>query len=319
MKRLKFSNGGLVEVRSMAEIAQTLDAEGKLEGLPFMPEMASHCGARLRLLRKIDRTCVVGLGFRRIRTTVLLEGARCDGAAHDGCQRACLMFWKEAWLKPVDERDDRASAAFASPADAARWPLPTRRGDRFVCQSTELHGATEPLSRWSIMPFLRDLAARQLSPRDFLRIVARTALHRLAGWSQRPPLTGTRSNLSRGNLDLQSGEWVDVKTSEQLRENLDAQGGNCGLIFQPTMTGAVGGRFQVAFPVRKIIVEQTGKMVSLKHTVALKNVHCEGVCVANCPRREYLYWRESWLSRVPMAESLVPNKGDPGADPARER
>ena len=31
--------GDLVEVRSEEEILRTLDADGKLDGLPFMPEM----------------------------------------------------------------------------------------------------------------------------------------------------------------------------------------------------------------------------------------------------------------------------------------
>ena len=26
---------------------------------------------------------------------------RCDGSAHGGCQASCLLFWKDAWLKPV--------------------------------------------------------------------------------------------------------------------------------------------------------------------------------------------------------------------------
>ncbi len=26
-------------------------------------------------------------------------GSRCDGTAHGGCQTACLLYWKEAWLK----------------------------------------------------------------------------------------------------------------------------------------------------------------------------------------------------------------------------
>ena len=34
---------------------------------------------------------------------VHLEGLRCDGAGHDGCQAGCLLFWKESWLKRVDQ------------------------------------------------------------------------------------------------------------------------------------------------------------------------------------------------------------------------
>src|SRR5215470_14683966 len=31
--------------------------------------------------------------------SVHLEGVRCDGSGHDGCQASCLIFWKESWLK----------------------------------------------------------------------------------------------------------------------------------------------------------------------------------------------------------------------------
>ena len=34
--------GELVEVRSEDEILATLDVDGELEGLPFMPEMRDH-------------------------------------------------------------------------------------------------------------------------------------------------------------------------------------------------------------------------------------------------------------------------------------
>ena len=38
--------------------------------------------------------------MRSMKNAVFLEGLRCDGSAHGGCQRGCLFFWKEAWLKP---------------------------------------------------------------------------------------------------------------------------------------------------------------------------------------------------------------------------
>lgn len=63
------------------------------------------------------------------------------------------------------------------------------------------------------------------------------------------------------------------------------------------MHGAIGKPFAVAFPVHRIILEQSGKMVELSGTVALEGVLCEGACAAHCPRGEYLFWRESWLQR----------------------
>jgi hypothetical protein len=41
----------LVEVKAPDEILQTLDANGALDHLPFMPEMIQFCGRRFRVLK----------------------------------------------------------------------------------------------------------------------------------------------------------------------------------------------------------------------------------------------------------------------------
>ena len=46
--------GEWVQVRSKEEILATLDANGRLDEMPFMPEMLKFCGARM-----IDRKSVV--------------------------------------------------------------------------------------------------------------------------------------------------------------------------------------------------------------------------------------------------------------------
>src|ERR1035437_1737289 len=140
----RLTHGQLVEVRSAQEIAATLDADGKLDGVPFMPEMAIHCGRAFRVFRRADITCVEGHGLRRMNSTVFLEDVRCDGSAHDGCQRSCLIFWKEAWLKPVEIADAPSIVGEQSePADtSALINLPTRDQSRYLCQSTVLAKAT---------------------------------------------------------------------------------------------------------------------------------------------------------------------------------
>ena len=45
-------HGNLVEVKTPDEIIQTLDAEGALDHLPFMPEMLEFCGRRFRVSRQ---------------------------------------------------------------------------------------------------------------------------------------------------------------------------------------------------------------------------------------------------------------------------
>ena len=54
---LNLMPGEWVEVRSADEILTTLDADGCLESLPFMPEMLAFCGKRFRVYKRADKTC----------------------------------------------------------------------------------------------------------------------------------------------------------------------------------------------------------------------------------------------------------------------
>src|SRR5581483_10391233 len=107
----QFRAGDWVQVRSKEEILRTLDANGRLDELPFMPEMLEFCGKTLRVGKRAHKTCdpALGIGGRKMSGTVHLENIRCNGAAHDGCEAGCLIFWKEAWLKPLDGATEPAA------------------------------------------------------------------------------------------------------------------------------------------------------------------------------------------------------------------
>ena len=95
--------GDLVEVLSVEEILATLDAAGTCESLPFMPEMLKFCGQRFHVFKRANKVCdtIDKTGFRRMQHTALLDGSRCDGVDHGGCQAGCMILWKEQWLKPL--------------------------------------------------------------------------------------------------------------------------------------------------------------------------------------------------------------------------
>ncbi|WP_257306242.1 hypothetical protein [Geothrix campi] len=294
-----FRQGQAVLIRSATEIAATLDADGKLEGLPFMPEMVRFCGTRASVHRNADKTCVEGAGLRRMAGTVLLEDLRCDGSSHDECQRNCLFFWKEAWLHPAEQATSPEPPGASS--DGALTQLPTRREGRYVCQSTELLAATRPMSRWNLANFFTEIRRGELTIPDFLRIFITTTFNRLLGlfgFRKVGALAGSHRKNPKGDLELRPGDWVEVRSFEEIQGTLDPDGKNCGLAFEPGMTEHVGKRFQVEHKLERIILEQTGKMISLAHTVSLKGVTCQGPCSKNCPRNNVLYWRESWLKRV---------------------
>ena len=65
VRKLNLRVGQWVEVRS-AEILATVDENGCLDGLPFMPEMLNFCGRRYRVLKRatkvIDMVRMTGCG-----------------------------------------------------------------------------------------------------------------------------------------------------------------------------------------------------------------------------------------------------------------
>jgi hypothetical protein len=179
--RLNLRAGDWVEVRSKAAVLSTLDANGRLDELPFMPEMFACCGKRFRVWKRAHKTCdtVNKTGGRRIAATVHLEDVRCDGAAHGGCQAACLIFWKTAWLVRVDgpststrpagelrgSTGDRISASGEDRVWAATQA--SGAGDKanptYVCQATLLPQATTLLPWWDVRQYLEDCTSGNTS------------------------------------------------------------------------------------------------------------------------------------------------------------
>src|ERR1700752_2160844 len=116
-RKQTLSVGDWVEARSKEEILRTLDRNGQLEGMPFMPEMLAFCGKQFPVYKRAHKTCdtvVLGRGRRVEGGAVHLE-TRCDGQAHGGCQASCLLFWKEAWLKPVSRPLTQVAMGEAQP------------------------------------------------------------------------------------------------------------------------------------------------------------------------------------------------------------
>ncbi len=302
----RLRSGQLVEILTANEIVRTLDSNGRLDGLPFMPEMIRHCGKRYRVFRRADMTCVEGHGLRRMRSTVFLQDVRCDGAAHDGCERRCLIFWKEAWLKPVDEGEastPREDKRYHEQTNA--WfDLPTKEHDRYLCQSTLLVTASEDLPRWNVTPFLTQMRDGELTTARFVSIIALALLNllrRFSGFKEVGRLTGPKSKSTKSSLGLRPGDWVRIKSRAQIKQTLDSASRNRGLLFETEMSEYAGQPFQMDFPISRMIHEETGKMLPLANTVALKGLTCQGLCAKNCPRSNYWFWREDWLERVPLA------------------
>lgn len=336
-----FHPGERVRVRSREEILATLDPDGRLDGLPFMPEMLRYCGETLRVFKRADHTCdsIFSPGQRRMESAVFLWGSRCDGSTHGSCQAGCLLFWKERWLAPADADGDRPGPSTASrTASLPRSPVGCTEADlvrattaaadlsgaTFACQATAIKDATTPLPRrpwWDVLQYRGDVRSGNVS----MARVARFLLHELRIASRRPMVAArvrltsmmrpgrptrvgepeVRDARPSDELGLQPGERVRVRSKKEIEATLDAHGRSRGLSFNEEMARYCGSEFSVLRRVERIINEESGRMMTLRDCIILDAVTCQGDWHAFCPRDTYVYWREMWLERASGDQETV--------------
>lgn len=328
-RSLGLKAGDWVFVREPAEILSTLDRDGCLDRLPFMPEMLRHCGNRYRVRAVAHKTCdtIEGSGGRRMHDTVHLENLRCDGSAHGGCEAGCTLFWKEAWLR----RDAPKGAAHAPAAElevlerACTRPGSTKEDPTWRCQTTDLLAASEPLRPTQIGQYVRDVTTGNHGVLDILRLLALAGYERLVGlgvgyrvwvglynaWQGLrggkpwPAVTGrvpAGATTPTEILDLKPGERVRVRAVEEIEHTINAQGFNRGMRFDVEMVKYCDAEYTVQSRVTRIINEKTGKMMHMSNPcILLEDVYCRAECTPGrrgCPRAVNTYWREIWLRRV---------------------
>lgn len=339
--RLGLVAGDWVIVRPPNEILATLDAGCRLDGLPFQPEMFAYCGQRLRVRAVAHKTCdssVHHSGGRRLHDTVHLEAAVCDGSDHDGCQAECSFFWKEAWLRRADREDAPKVVASGTTIDENDVARMTRRPDgdpadpTWVCQTTEIYDATDPLPWWDVRQYALDVVNGNHGVWHMIKLLSRAAYGKLLGFGvgyrvllsiydgwQRlrggKPYPAFHGRVSKGDptpaakLDLAPGEWVEVKSAAEIGATVTSEGFNRGMRFDPEMLKYSGERFQVRRRVTRLVNEKNGKMSIVKTPcIQLENVFCRAEFTPmrlGCPRASSTYWREIWLKRCapPSQES----------------
>jgi len=299
-----FFKGDLVRVRPMESIISTLDEKGTLEALPFMPEMKQFCGKEFRVFCRLEKTCVEGYGARTLPNTLILEGVRCNGAAHDGCQRACTLLWKEAWLEAALP-ETHLSPALPSLENAhpSSVSLVTKtNAGQYFCQSTELSRASRYLFPLSFRRVATEYLAKNVDLQRAVQFIWKPLVvkikTKLFGRSAVQPV-GPSKKTPTESLNLQPGEWVEVKSAGEISATLDTWGSNRGLSFSPQMLPFCGKKYLVRGRIERAILETTGRMSHLKDTVLLETATCDGhTILGGCSRDIHHYWREIWLRRT---------------------
>jgi hypothetical protein len=326
--------GDVVQVRSQAEILATLDENGELESLPFMPEMVKHCGRVLTVQKIANKTCdtINRTGMLRMENAVHLAGVRCDGAAHGGCQAGCLIHWKTAWLRKVDgavaEAPDPAlPSASEEPrllpllTVASRRPPAEDGTEQFRCQITELlRAAPNQLPMKRATQYVEDVRSGNAGVRAVAKSILVALFNRAQGLSKRilparllfndgrqwGNLRGTADQTPIVQIGLLPGDLVRIRSKREVAATLNADLLNRGMGFDAEMARFCGRTAKVERRVEQIIDERTGRMIKMRNPcLVLENVVCEGAFNANCPRAITPYWREAWLEKVGSADAAV--------------
>jgi hypothetical protein len=329
--------GDLVEVRSKEEILATLDADGTLESMPFMPEMLQYCGRQIAVAAVAHKTCDTAhrTGGRKLDRMVHLNGARCDGSAHGGCEADCNLFWREEWLRPVSPEQRRTSAkSGARPArgcteerlhEATRATLLSAKTPPYRCQATQLFAASSALTWWDLRQYVYDVRTGNHRFGQVVRVLCLAATYQLMrlplgyrmfrslyGWlhvrltGQPPPhVTGIipqGATTPVESLGLRAGELVRVKPVNQIAATLNVTNKNRGMLFDVEEVPYCGKSFRVRGRVTRIINERSGCMLSMQSPcIILESVVCQGHYSQGrllCPRAITPYWRENWLERA---------------------
>ena len=301
---MSWKAGDWVDVRSREEILRTLDENGRLEGLPFMPQMFEYCGKRFQIYKRAHKTCDAPgtLGGLKLPHGIHLE-QRCDGKAFGGCQAGCLLFWKEAWLKPVDaearaQADKEFVAQFPPTARctensvwrATKRPRPQGEPTRYSCQATEVLDFARPWKWWDARQYAEDYLSGNTPLSEIMAGFAYTTYYRgsLAckeKWGEPArwlydrfqalrggvPFPRRKGKIPAGRLTppgylghIRPGDLVRVKPYEQILATLDTDGKNRGLSFDGELVPYCGKMFRVKTMIERFVDEKTGVMRTLK-------------------------------------------------------
>lgn len=307
---MKLKVGDWVEVKGKEEILATLDKNGRLEEMPFMPQMFLYCGQKFRVYKRAHKTCdtVYPIRGRRLSDTVHLD-LRCNGGAYGGCQAACLIFWKTAWLRPSDVKEPATG-----PVSQVRQPISipligtteadviggtyaedmgSSDGKRYICQATQLPSFTTELNWWDVRQYVEDLTSGNVTLSQFMKgvtyitynsvINAGVGLGRAFRWlyDQFQSLWGgVPYPRKRGSipldqstptctLDLRPGDLVRIKPFHEVLATLNTDNKNRGLYFDAEAVPYCGGEYRVRSSLNKFIEEKTGRLITMKNNSIL--------------------------------------------------
>jgi hypothetical protein len=171
------------------------------------------------------------------------------------------------------------------------------------CQNDGLASFSDPVPRISVLAHRTLWVLKREGPVATLRKISGFVMRRILSPFRRARTGSAKpfKEVPDATLDLEAGEWVEVKTEEEILKTVDSDWRTRGLQFVPEMREYFGRRLRVMKQVQRICIENAegniGEVRSLKNTVLLEGAMCKGAGIG-CDRSCHYFWREAWLKRV---------------------
>lgn len=164
------------------------------------------------------------------------------------------------------------------------------------CQSVRLGRTADTLSGPEIVWQLRYKLKRVLKRRiNYLgNLIAR--LHK-------PTDISARTSVAGAAQALVAGQWVRVKSREEIQATLDDWNFLKGCGFMEEMWQYCDTRHRVLKPVARFLDERDYRVKRARGIVLLEGLTCQGTRdYGSCDRNCYYFWREEWLVRDDLPE-----------------
>src|SRR5512147_2489270 len=115
------------------------------------------------------------------------------------------------------------------------------------------------------------------------------------------------SNVRSRTLKLKAGEWVCVRSKEEILATLDKNGRYDELPFMPQMLQYCGQKLRVARRAHKLCGTQHPTVSgTMKDAVIIENLRCDGQGFGGCQAGCLFIWKESWLKRADDSATDAP-------------
>jgi hypothetical protein len=213
----RFAPGDWVRVLEAERIRATLDADSRLRGLKFVPQMWTSCGKVYRVQQHIRRMRDDRGRYRPIARTVLVEGVDCagDGPEMAGCGRRCPIMYRDEWLEP-------AAAPRPRPPPASATRFARVRPAEEIEARLDLAGRTDGLT---FMPEMARFAGRRFPVLEVIPLVyehdryvkTRVPVYILQGLHCSGAAGGASGPCERSCALLWHEDWLVVEPAEAPR------------------------------------------------------------------------------------------------------